>query len=309
MLEKITQASNRCYEFVMRNTEQWHLDNPHTWLEVTNHVLRVFIQTGETARFKKHFTDLAELQKEDGGWGEYNDSPKSAVRVSAFATQMLLRANMELQDAGFGAAVEKGLQFLLNTQQPNGSWKDQRWHLFDATSVPTGTLLFAVNNNYGSPQVESALKKSMGFIESLQADSGLWEIPQKKVATVESTAHLLQKCITNKSSTDIIFPAVTALLKVQDANGAWAGGNMDATCDVVRCLLYFNAAYPDNVFCSQVEQAAAVGTGWLAGNVKEGLGNRPSSKPNVLISCDFIDTASKYIIYEKQQSKMRSLYS
>jgi hypothetical protein len=316
MTRNVRNAINQAFEYIYQSRPAWQLEGKHVWLEVSNHVLRVLIQMDMAPAFKNEFYALLNLQKEDGGWGEYTDSKESSIRVSAFAGQMLLRANMIFKTDEFTSSVCDCISFLLNNQKKDGSWQDKRWHRFDATSVPTGTLLFAVNNGYSTcgeysaADLKQALKNSMHFIETAQNEEGLWIVKQKGVATIESTAHLLQKCITYGCSMELLNRGINALLLEQHEEGFWAGGNVDATCDVSRCLLYFNSMFTFNPYFSKIEKAVANSINWLLDISVEGtLGDRPGSRPNVLVTCDFIDTACKYLLYIEQKSKMRALYS
>lgn len=60
---------------------------------------------------------LRESQNEDGGWG-YRPGSQSRVEPTCWALQALLVASVEMSSE----ACHRGLQFLLSSQLPDGSW-------------------------------------------------------------------------------------------------------------------------------------------------------------------------------------------
>jgi squalene-hopene/tetraprenyl-beta-curcumene cyclase len=81
---------------------------------------------------------LRSVQQADGGWGEGNDSYLDPALRGRGAhsgpaqTAWALLALMETGDAG-SAAVARGVEYLLRTQQPSGVWRDPR---FNAPGFP-----------------------------------------------------------------------------------------------------------------------------------------------------------------------------
>ena len=75
---------------------------------------------------------LAGRQNRDGGWGETCESYRdpalagfgpSTPSQTAWALLALFAAG-----ATTGAAVEEGVDYLLRTQRPDGSWSDPLWN-------------------------------------------------------------------------------------------------------------------------------------------------------------------------------------
>jgi hypothetical protein len=61
--------------------------------------------------------ELVAAQRTDGGWGQ---TPH--LGSDAYATGQALYALGEMGIAATDAAVQRGVEFLLRTQQPDGSW-------------------------------------------------------------------------------------------------------------------------------------------------------------------------------------------
>jgi len=72
---------------------------------------------------------LESLQRDDGSWGETNDSYENpslagrAERGTAFQTAWAVLALIAAGRAGT-AAVRRGVAYLLRTQRADGTWKD-----------------------------------------------------------------------------------------------------------------------------------------------------------------------------------------
>ena len=70
------------------------------------------------------------VQRPDGGWGESNDSYLDPAMIGQSETSTAFQtawAILGLMAAGEtdSAAVQRGAEYLLKTQQPGGSWKDE----------------------------------------------------------------------------------------------------------------------------------------------------------------------------------------
>jgi squalene-hopene/tetraprenyl-beta-curcumene cyclase len=100
-----------------------------TWL-----ALRGLAQAGEdlgAARYQRATAWLQERQNEDGGWGElpasYEDPARKGIGPStASQTAWALLALFALGQADSPAA-RRGLDYLLSTQGPDGSWREDYW--------------------------------------------------------------------------------------------------------------------------------------------------------------------------------------
>lgn len=295
------------YHFVGAHPEEWRLDE-NVDLEVTNHVLRVYIQDGTIAAHAEHVLALARLQREDGGWGDHRDDRESQLRSSAFCAQMLLRANRELRDAELSSTIQRALSFILARQLEDGSWRDHRWHLLDATSVSVGTLLFAVNEPFATDAHRRALQAGMQFVLSQQQPDGLWHY-KPTASPVTITAHLLQKCATHGCGDDFVARSGRALMALQDPAGHWDKENTDHTCDSSRCLMLAAATTADRAFIAEVEQTVQRALRWLLDSARDGaLGDRPGHTPHVERTCDGIDTILKYRRFRTQCEGMLAFW-
>lgn len=282
------------YDFIERHPEEWVLDHDVD-LEVTNHVLRVWIQDGTIAQHILHVDLLCKHQHADGGWGDTRDDSESRLRSTAFSAQMLLRANRKLKKQRFGRAIRNALDFIVRNQLDDGSWRDHRWHQLDAVSVSVGTLLFAVNEPEMQLSYAAALDRGMTFIRNARDDqSRLWFYnPSGSPVTISS--HLLQKCATQGPSGEFIISSAHALLDLQDPAGHWDNANIDHTCDASRCLLVCASMNDDIKLIDRVSEAVTRSLSWILNcAIDGGLGNRPRSSPHVERTCDGIDTILKF---------------
>ncbi len=72
---------------------------------------------------------LLERQREDGGWGEHHSGCRTGQYVQHSESQVIhtawaLLALLDARDSNWGA-ISRGVQFLLNTQNEDGSWPKQ----------------------------------------------------------------------------------------------------------------------------------------------------------------------------------------
>ena len=66
---------------------------------------------------KSQYENVVALQRENGGWAQL-----SHLKADAYATSMALFALSEAGMAPKDAIYQKGVRYLLQTQQPDGSW-------------------------------------------------------------------------------------------------------------------------------------------------------------------------------------------
>jgi squalene cyclase len=267
--------------------------------ETLNHLVRVWIQEGSIAAHGRELAAIQAAQHADGGWGDRRDEPASRMRTSSFCCQMLLRAHRALGDESLKGSVARALDFILARQEPDGSWDDARWHRLDATSVSTGTLIFAVSEPYGTAAHRAALTRAMRYVLGAVADDGLW-YHKPTASPVEITAHLLQKVALYDPGSDVVTRAMAGLLELQHADGHWDHRDVDSTCDAVRSLMLAAETRAGTALARDVTNAARAGVAWLEAiqGVDGGHGVRAGRPSKVLYTCDVIDTALKYRAYE-----------
>ncbi|GMQ90410.1 MAG: squalene--hopene cyclase [Gammaproteobacteria bacterium] len=126
---------NRCLDYLRREQEQdgsWFGRWGTNYIYGTWSVLIALEQVGESKMqpfIRRAVEWLKWVQRADGGWGESNDSylyPEQAGKAetsTAFQTAWAVLALMAAGETG-SREVQRGAEFLLRTQQPDGLWKD-----------------------------------------------------------------------------------------------------------------------------------------------------------------------------------------
>jgi hypothetical protein len=306
--DELTSTVLRLRRFVDEHSREWSLRYDSS-LEATNHVLRVLVQDGTVAGYRDELGLLCAHQHADGGWGDRRDDAVSRTRTTAFATQMLLRANRVLHNPELKESVDRGVCFLLARQRPDGGWEDDRWHHLDATSVSVGTLLFASRDPDPDARVVPALRRGMSYVLGRRRNDGMW-YHRPRSSPVEITAHFLQKVVPYGGSPDTVVPAMEGLLARQHPEGHWDAENVDSTCDAVRALFLSAQAVGNEGLVARVLQAGELTARWLVNAVTDGgLGPRPKRKPRVLFTCDGIDALFKLQKFRGPADSLHALYS
>ena len=287
----------RAEAFLEQRAPDWNLLGADDIdMETFNHVVRAWIQSGAVERHLPLLRRLVEAQHLDGGWGDTRDDTRSKTRATAFTSQMLLRCDLQLGGSEFREPVRRAVGFLLRTQRPDGSWDDHKWHYLDATSVATGTLLFAVKQPWAGAAETDALNRAMAFVLSQQRSDGLW-YHKSRGSPVEITAHFLQKIIPHAGAGQTVKAALRGLLKRQHPNGHWDHENVDSTCDAVRALMLGTVSAGADM-ARETSGAIDRAMRWLLAAAETGaVGARPGHRPSVLYTTDVIDTVWKYRQY------------
>ncbi len=136
--EEIRQVFDRCLHYLMKEQEDdgsWFGRWGTNYVYGTWSVLIALEAAGVDPKHpsvRKAVTWLKKKQREDGGWGESNDSYDhpvrrgQALRSTSFQTAWAVHA---LIAAGEGdcEAVDKGVDFLLNHQESDGLWHDPEY--------------------------------------------------------------------------------------------------------------------------------------------------------------------------------------
>ena len=132
---EITSVKQKCLDYIFRSQEpdgSWYGRWGTNYIYGTWSVLMALEQTGLSAghsAVRGAAAWLIDVQREDGGWGETCDSyfePEKkgqAERSTSFHTAWAL---LGLMSAGeiHSKAVQRGIDFLLRTQRPDGFWRD-----------------------------------------------------------------------------------------------------------------------------------------------------------------------------------------
>lgn len=101
-------------------TRQWFLELKPKSTEERVFQLRAFLELEvEAARIKMSAQDLIKAQRADGGWSQLPEMTSDAYATGTVLVA-LLRSGLVPKD---DPAIQRGIQYLLETQQPDGSWR------------------------------------------------------------------------------------------------------------------------------------------------------------------------------------------
>ena len=120
--------------------------------------------------------------------------------------------------------IDKGIKFLLERQQPNGSW-GSHWVYYDTPYYPIHTIILALKK--ANLEKNPSFEKAINFIIKEQNLDGSWEKeienrPSKNLKTALALNSLLT---TDKESIKVkIEKGINWLLNTQKSDGSWAGG-------------------------------------------------------------------------------------
>jgi squalene cyclase len=126
-------------------------------------------------------------------------------------------------------STKKAGEFILNTQNPNGSW-GATWEYYgtDAYGIwACGEALLAIDNP--SRTVQESLERAAKFICDRQLETGGWDfkLPNlKRSPSDELITALVLNFLSDKNGPEIAFreKAVQFLLNTQNRDGGWNGG-------------------------------------------------------------------------------------
>jgi squalene-hopene/tetraprenyl-beta-curcumene cyclase len=133
------QVIDRCIAYLRKEQEEdgcWYGRWGTNYIYGTWSVLTAFENAGVAKNdpsIRKAAAWLKSRQRPDGGWGEDNDSYRdSGVRgesaiSTAFHTSIALLALLSAGEAG-SAEIEKGVNYLLQSQQADGFWNDEGYN-------------------------------------------------------------------------------------------------------------------------------------------------------------------------------------
>jgi squalene-hopene/tetraprenyl-beta-curcumene cyclase len=133
-----TPAMRRAEAFLRRRQEpdgtwygRWGCNYLYgTWLAVTA-LARASTEPGSSEAIERAVRWVRERQNPDGGWGElprsYDDPSLKGMGPSTAAQTAWALLTMFATGDFSSDAVRRGIDYLLDTQRPDGSWRDEAW--------------------------------------------------------------------------------------------------------------------------------------------------------------------------------------
>lgn len=112
------QVSRETNEHVARARAWLLAAEPESTEESTYRLLGLYWTGASAGEVKRAAADLLALQRPDGGWGELPHLQPDAYSTGEALVALNEGAGVPVTDPAF----RKGLQYLLSTQQPDGSW-------------------------------------------------------------------------------------------------------------------------------------------------------------------------------------------
>ena len=302
MEEKIKHIMNE--EIAKLNDDsKWMPQGRKISFDYISHVLRVLTQSGDVSKFKPQIYKLLEYQHADGGFGEYATDEKSEIRETAFILRNLVTANRKLKDHNIDTANRKIVSYLLSRQTPKGTWIDTLWGEFDATSISTGALMFAVKEGIMADKVQPAVDKALKLVREMRDSDGGWYDPlfkqEVRRSPVAWTGHLLPKFVMYYGNTPESRQSIKLLADAQEENGSWDNNDTDHTCDAVRAIMVCCELVGIHDYDDDIDKAMQ----WIidARNDDGGWGTELGAPSNTLMICDVLDSFAKYIFYLKKK--------
>jgi squalene cyclase len=166
---------------------------------------------------------VLDKQMEDGSWEI--GTPEITRRrfwpsITGFVLRFLLQQGIDTPH------IAKGIDYLLKTQQEDGSWGDN-WIYYDTPYYPTYNIMPAFML-YGI-ESEAAYDKAASFIKANQKDDGSWDeniIDKPRPSDRLRTTMALHSLLAAPRDSDIpaIEKGMEWLLNAQEPDGHWYGG-------------------------------------------------------------------------------------
>lgn len=301
---QIDTLINDEYAFFLRERSRWSLTAGPQDLELVAHALRVLLHALSTLGFEADYTALVDCQNADGGWGPLSSDAESTVWVSAFCGLMLIRGNCLLDNPALSRAVQKSVDYFLDTQYADGRWVDPAWADLDTTSHPVSffNVVMALGEFHRRSEVRRAWDRGLRYIIDNQHSDGGWYDAEFHPSGVEITAHLIQDALVAdlvmQSCVEGVREAcergIERLCGWQSRAGSWDDDNVDHTMDCTRSLMLVTHILQDR----QNRQTIARGIEWIVAKKNDyGWGDFPGMETNLERTCDGIDTLLKYKAY------------
>lgn len=287
----------------LNDSSKWEPEGRKKSFDIINHVLRVLTQSGEVSKFKPQIYKLLEMQHEDGGFGEYATDTKSEIRETAFILRNLITVNRKLKDPKIDAAVRRIIDYLISKQSSKGTWKDSLWGEFDATSICSGALMFAVKEGIMADKAKPAVDRALKLVKEMRSEDGGWYDPlfkqEVRKSPVAWTGHLLPKFVMYYGNTPESRQSIKLLADAQEENGSWDNNDTDHTCDAVRAIMVCCELTGIHDYDYNIDKAIE----WIvnARNSDGGWGTELGAPSNILMTCDVLDSFAKYLFYLKKK--------
>lgn len=287
----------------LASSPDWDTNKPGGSLDSICHALRVFTQSGDISQFKDKIYKLLEHQNADGSFGELIDDGKSEIRETAFILRNLITANRKLKDQKISEANERIIKYLLSKQKEKGTWEDSLWGEFDATSISTGALMFAVKEGIMIGETKPAVDRAIKLVKEMRSEDGGWYDPKFKQEVRQSpvawTGHLLPKFVMYFGDIPESRQSIKLLADAQEENGSWDNDDTDHTCDASRAIMVCCEIIGIDDYDDKIDKSI----GWIvnARNQDGGWGVKLGTESNILMTCDVLDTFAKYLFYKKRK--------
>ncbi|MBI1953736.1 MAG: terpene cyclase/mutase family protein [Candidatus Omnitrophica bacterium] len=300
-LDRVTALIESEYGFFQRERARWSLTAGPQDMELVAHALRVILHMGKAEESLPEYLALAAAQHPDGGWGRESAEKESAAWVSAFMGLMLIRGNAVLKHPVIEQSVLKAVRYFLDSQKPDGRWKDAEWGDLDTTSHPVSffNVVLALGTEAMKAPVRPAWRKGLRFILQGQSEDGGWYDPVFHPSGVETTAHLVQDAVIASLFLPEGLPVRPAcekglrwILNHQEAEGSWDEKNVDHTMDCTRSALLISRSLRHEVLARPTVEKAM---DWIAASKNEnGWPDFPGLETSLERTCDGLDTLLKY---------------
>ncbi|MBI4861000.1 MAG: hypothetical protein HY815_12205 [Candidatus Riflebacteria bacterium] len=164
---RITRATRRGIEFLWRTQKpdgswygHWAVNYGYGTAQALQGFARAKVDL-KAPRVRKAIDWLNSVQNPDGGWGESKESYRtgkfepgpSDPALTSFVLQGLIAA-----DGSSTPAVKRGLDYLVRTQEPDGTWEDRVWAgvvipriaYVKYYLVPTCSSVISILRNWGA---------------------------------------------------------------------------------------------------------------------------------------------------------------